>query len=115
MDRREIHGTLLRIDTSEKFYPHGFDFKLEDARALSLSEYLERITGDKALVEDYSVNQDGSLFLRIAIHSKFSLGRVAEIQLSSFGHLANVLNGMPSYEVKIIEALKKMDYKYIHL
>ncbi|GLQ99388.1 hypothetical protein GCM10007863_38080 [Dyella mobilis] len=108
-----IHGLLLSADSSAKFYPDGFDFAGESSRASSFAEHLQRTTGDKTLVEDYSANQDGSLFLRIALHSRLTLGKVAEIKISSFGRLATLVDCLPHYEPKIVDALGQFEYRYI--
>lgn len=113
LTKQEIKRLLIKEDSAEKYYPEQFNCNQEERKALNLSARIEKYTGDKILMEDYSINQDGSLFLRMALHDKFSLEKIADIYISSFGGFATLNCQLPRYIEKIISQITASQYIYI--
>lgn len=95
LTKDDLRKILVENDVYETFCPQDFDFKEEENRAERLAEVIDKATKNKSLVEDYSINQDGPLFLRIVIHSGFSLHPLADIWISCFGSLAFIKLNYP--------------------
>ena len=106
---------LLSLDSAERRYPPGFNFEAEDERAHELARKVEELCPLRALVEDYSLNQDGSRFLRIALFYRPSVSPVGEIQISSFGRLVTLVNVFPQFVGSVIELTKECGYTFIDL
>ena len=86
--KEDLRKLLLENDDHEAFCPKNFDFKKEQGRAERLAESIDKATKNKSLVENYSITQDGPLFLRIVVHSGFSLAPLADVWISCFGNFA---------------------------
>jgi hypothetical protein len=112
---KHIKDILKEFDSSERFYPKNFDFRLEDKRAYSLAGRLEKAMKVKAKVEDYSLNQDGSRFLIINLIDENLSCDVAQVSISSFGRLVTIENASPKHLDMIKNHVMSEHYIYIPL
>lgn len=106
---------LLANDAEERFCPKNFFFENEDKRAGVLAKALEEMLGVSSLVEDYSVNQDGPLFLRIILHDKKTLLPKSTVYISKFGRLLTMDGVSGELPDDLIRRLEDLGYKYIEL
>lgn len=88
LKKEDFKKLLIENDDHETFCPKNFDFKKEQDRAERLAASIDKVTKNKSLVENHSINQDGPLFLRIVMHSGFSLAPLADVWISCFGNFA---------------------------
>lgn len=115
MDAGLYRKLLESIDGPGKYRPEGFVPASEDKRAHSLGADIERAIRLRVLIEDYSLNQDGSRFVKIRLFERSTVADAGEIVISSFGDLATMENIQPAHQDMMVTLLEAAGYVYIPL